>query len=214
MLLSPIELDYEAIYSSCASYTLSSINWVDQSSDYGTPSDPFCRIFAIDESIMEIMEPNDALWDDHHHHSSFPYSIEDNLSDLYLPNVVKSFTNSIFIHEFESKKNPLNIDEAIPLDIYVKLGIVKNLHIGPYLSPPEIETYKTLFQDFHDVFSWTYEEILGIDPNIVVHEIKTYPNAKPVWQHLHLVHPKKATIIKNEVEKNPLCGFHLPHSSD
>ena len=32
-----------------------------------------------------------------------------------------------------------------------------------------------LFKKLKDVFAWTYEEILGIDPSIVVHEIKTYP---------------------------------------
>jgi hypothetical protein len=41
----------------------------------------------------------------------------------------------------------------------------------------------------------------GIDPTIVVHEIKTYPDAKPVRQHLRPVHPCNATAIKLEVEK-------------
>lgn len=37
----------------------------------------------------------------------------------------------------------------------------------------EIQTYKALVQEFCDVFAWSYEEILGIDPSIIVHEIKT-----------------------------------------
>jgi hypothetical protein len=41
----------------------------------------------------------------------------------------------------------------------------------------------------------------GIDPAIVIHEIKTYPDAKPIWQCLHPVHPCKAAAIKLEVEK-------------
>jgi hypothetical protein len=32
------------------------------------------------------------------------------------------------------------------------------------------------------MFAWSYEEMLGIDPSIVEHEIKTYLNAKPVRQ--------------------------------
>jgi hypothetical protein len=43
--------------------------------------------------------------------------------------------------------------------------------------------------------------MLGIDPTIVIHETKTYPDAKPVRQHLCLVHPRKAVAIKIEVEK-------------
>ena len=40
----------------------------------------------------------------------------------------------------------------------------------------------------------------GIDPAIVVYEIKTYPDAKPVWQQLRQIHPRKAAAIKAEVE--------------
>jgi hypothetical protein len=36
-----------------------------------------------------------------------------------------------------------------------------------------------------DIFAWSYEEMPGIDPNIVIHEIKTYPEAKPVRKSFH-----------------------------
>jgi hypothetical protein len=50
----------------------------------------------------------------------------------------------------------------------------------------------------------------GIDPDIVIHEIKTYPDAKPIRQLLHLVHPCKVTAIKLEVEKLLKDGFIYP----
>jgi hypothetical protein len=49
--------------------------------------------------------------------------------------------------------------------------------------------------------------MLGIDPSIVVHEIKTYLGVKPVRQKLHLVHSKKNATIKEEVEKLLKYGF-------
>ena len=50
----------------------------------------------------------------------------------------------------------------------------------------------------------------GIDPSIVKHEIKTYPNVKNVRQRLCPVNPKKFATIKAEVE-NPLkAGFIYP----
>jgi hypothetical protein len=52
--------------------------------------------------------------------------------------------------------------------------------------------------------------MLGIDPNIVEHEIITYPDAKPVWQKLHPVNPRKATTIKVEVEKLLKASFIYP----
>jgi hypothetical protein len=49
-----------------------------------------------------------------------------------------------------------------------------------------------------------------IDPNIIVHEIKTYPNIKPIRQRLRPVHPHKAFSIKIEVEKILKVGFVYP----
>ena len=43
--------------------------------------------------------------------------------------------------------------------------------------------------------------MLGVDPSIVVHEIKTYPIAKPVRKKPRQVHPWKASAIKDEIEK-------------
>lgn len=145
MSLSPIELDYEAIYSACAMHTFSLINWFDRSLDDGTYFDPFSHVFSTDESIMEIMMLDDAPWDDHHLCSTFPGSIEDTLSDVYLPNFIESFMSSFHFHEVNSKNNLSNVIKIIPLDIYVKLGIVENLHIGASCSPSKIKTYKALF---------------------------------------------------------------------
>jgi hypothetical protein len=80
-------------------------------------------------------------------------------------------------------------------------------------SPEEIHDYTTLFKEFHDVFTWSYEEMSGIDPRIVEHEINTYPNAKPVQQKLRLVNPRKEAAIKVEVEKLLKAGFHLSGST-
>ena len=52
--------------------------------------------------------------------------------------------------------------------------------------------------------------MLGIDPSIVVHEIKTYPTVKPVRQRLRQVHPRKAAAIKAEIEKLLKVGFIYP----
>ena len=70
------------------------------------------------------------------------------------------------------------------VEISVKLGVSENIFIGQNSSPEELQTYMALFKEFRDVFAWTYEEMPGIDPSIIVHEIKTYPDAKPIRQKL------------------------------
>lgn len=86
----------------------------------------------------------------------------------------------ILIHEVFSEGNMGNITQTMPIDISIKPGIVENIHIGVTCSPEEIQIYTNFFHEFYDVFAWSYEEMLGIDPSIVVHKIPTYPSAKLV----------------------------------
>jgi hypothetical protein len=52
--------------------------------------------------------------------------------------------------------------------------------------------------------------MLGIDPDIVIHDIKTYLDAKPIWQCLRPVHSRKAFAIKLEVKKLLKARFIYP----
>jgi hypothetical protein len=50
----------------------------------------------------------------------------------------------------------------------------------------------------------------GIDPDIIVHKINTYPDAKPIRKRLLLVHPRKVVAIKLKVENVLKVGFIYP----
>jgi len=98
MSLSPIELDYKAIYLTSEISYFDSLNCVDRSLDYDTYSYAFSRVFPTNESIMEIMILDDASWYKHHHDSSLHDSIMDSLIDVYLPNYADRFMNFVSIH--------------------------------------------------------------------------------------------------------------------
>ena len=53
----------------------------------------------------------------------------------------------------------------------------------------------TLFREFRDIFSYTYEAIPWIYPSFSLHQIKTYPDSKQVCQKLRQVHPQKEPAI-------------------
>ena len=57
---------------------------------------------------------------------------------------------------------------TIPIEISIKPRITENIHIGASFSIEEIDLYKALFQEFWDIFSWSYEEMPSIDPKIVI----------------------------------------------
>jgi hypothetical protein len=88
--------------------------------------------------------------------------------------------NLLAMQEIYAEGNMETITETIPINISQNPGVVENLFLGADGSLEEIQIYRDLFEEFRDVFSWSYEEMPGIDPKIVEHEITTYPDAKPV----------------------------------
>ena len=78
------------------------------------------------------------------------------------------------------KGNVANIFATIPINISTKPNVVENVYIYASSSPEEVATYRTLLKEFHDVFTWSYEDMSGIDPSILEHEIRTYPSVKHV----------------------------------
>ena len=65
--------------------------------------------------------------------------------------------------------NMANLSPTIPINISHDPGKVENVYIGVSCSSNEIKEYTDLFKEFHDIFAWSYKEILGIDPCIVEH---------------------------------------------
>jgi hypothetical protein len=201
MPLSPVESAYQAIQSA---------NPLTSSCEELSP-EPFRVFFPTDDMIMSVL--TDKPWDNGHHRSILlleQQTLENyqQISTLSTVVVITTFlgsTRDVFV-----EGNLSNISPTIPIDILVKPGIIENVHIGASCSPDEIVTYTSLFKEFRDIFACTYKEMSGIDPSIVVHEIKTYPGAKPVRQCLRLVHPRKVAAIKLEVEKLLKASFIYP----
>jgi hypothetical protein len=201
MLLSPIESAYHAIQSATPSIP----------SPEELSPDPFHVIFPTDEMIMSVMA--NTPWDDGHHRSILfleQHTLK-NYQRISTPSTVVVITTiPRSTHDVFAEGNLNNISPTIPIDISVKPRLVENVHIGASCSPEEIVTYTALFKEFRDIFAWSYEEMPGIDPTIVVHEIKKYPGDKLVWQCLRPIHPCKEATIKLEVEKLLKAGFIYP----
>jgi hypothetical protein len=161
--------------------------------------DYISQIFPSNESIMEMLSLDDVPWNDSHHRSSFLPPLEDIQEEIryVFPSHVVDFPQSpILTQDTLSEGNLGNISSMIVFDISIKEGVVENMNLGANCLPKEVISYNALFKEFCDVFTWSYEEMPGIDPLIVVHELKNYPSIKPIRKKLHLVHPKKTAAIK------------------
>ena len=64
-----------------------------------------------------------------------------------------------------------------------------------------------LLKEYKDVFAWSYQEMLGLSPNLVTHELKVDPNAKPMKQPPRKYRLDVAEKIKLEVQKLSKTGF-------
>jgi hypothetical protein len=148
-----------------------------------TDTDSLDLVLPYDEAVIKAMTSPDKPWDDLHHRSYFLPE----LSRIKVREFTLTMTgdrschiNPLATHQVYAKGNMETIVETIPINISRTPGVVDNVFIGADCSPREIQIYTDLFKEFYDVFSWSYEEMPGIDPKIVEHEIKTYPDAKPV----------------------------------
>ena len=175
-------------------------------------SDPLDTELFTDETIMEVMCPVEKPWAISHRSSFLPTPDHSEMLDLELAMRKKCdwFRNPFLTKPVFVEGNLSNISTTILINISSNPKVTKNLLIGANCSPEEIQVYTTLFKEYQSIFAWTYEEMLGIDPWIVEHKIKTYPNVKPIRQKLRVVNPRKAPTIKAEIEKLLKVNFIYP----
>ena len=83
--------------------------------------------------------------------------------------------------------------QSFPINIYRDLDRIENVYIGAECSHAEILEYTEIFKEFRDIFAWSYNEMPGIEPRIVEHEINTYPSANSIRQRLRAVNPGEST---------------------
>ena len=81
------------------------------------------------------------------------------------------------------------------------------MKIGTTLSPATRKELIDLLQDYSDVFAWSYQDMTGLDTDIVVHRLPLREECMPVKQKLRRVKPEMLLKIKEEVKKQLDAGF-------
>ena len=61
-----------------------------------------------------------------------------------------------------------------------------------------------------NVFAWTYDEMPGLDPRLVIHSLNVDSRAKPVVQPDRVFHTNVKAQITQEVKKLLAVGFIKP----
>ena len=64
-----------------------------------------------------------------------------------------------------------------------------------------------MLHDYVEVFSWSYEDMPGLDTHNVVYHLPTKEDYPPVKQKVHRMRPEMSEKIKAEVMKQFNVGF-------
>jgi hypothetical protein len=83
----------------------------------------------------------------------------------------------------------------------------KKVHIGSQLPQPMKEDLVAFLRRNNDVFSWSHEDMPGIDPSVIVHKLNVDPNHRPVKQRRRAFAAERNIAVTEEVEKLLKAGF-------
>ncbi|KAH9293918.1 hypothetical protein KI387_040878, partial [Taxus chinensis] len=117
--------------------------------------------------------------------------------DSYLPKTIPSDTSTLL--------NEATIDLNIGTSEDPRI-----IKVGQSLNPQELGDFTTFLSKHRQAFAWSYEDMPGLDPDIVVHNIVTLPNIKPVKQKLRKMHPRVALLVKEELQRLLSANFIQP----
>ncbi|WRX14220.1 Reverse transcriptase domain - like 10 [Theobroma cacao] len=83
----------------------------------------------------------------------------------------------------------------------------KEVKIGTSLSSDERQKLKELLREYVDVFAWSYQDMPGLNTDMVVHKLPLEPDCKPIKQKLRRMKPEMLLKIKEEVKRQFDAGF-------
>ncbi|KAG8484957.1 hypothetical protein CXB51_021413 [Gossypium anomalum] len=89
----------------------------------------------------------------------------------------------------------------------VNLGEGKEVKIRASIAVETKQDLIELLQEFKDVFAWLYQDMPGLNTDIMVHRLPIKEECKPVQQKLRMMRPDILLKIKEEVKKQFDAGF-------
>jgi hypothetical protein len=86
----------------------------------------------------------------------------------------------------------------------------KNVKIGAQCSDEEKLKFTELLHEFQDVFSWSYEDLRGLDPAIIQYSIPFKEGIKLVRKKQRPINPTLEEATRKELEKSLKDGIIFP----
>ena len=74
----------------------------------------------------------------------------------------------------------------------------KEVKLGTGMTAPIRQGLITLLEEYQDIFAWSYQDMSGLDLNIVQHKLPLNPRSSPVKQKLRRMKPEMSLKIKKK----------------
>ena len=108
------------------------------------------------------------------------------------------------IEERRFVAEPTEVLEDIPLE---EGNPEKFIRIGTSMKEKTKQDLVQFLREIIDVFAWSHEDMLGINPSVITHRLNVYPSSKPVRQKKRVFTPEKDNAIKEEIQKLTTAQF-------
>ena len=84
------------------------------------------------------------------------------------------------------------------------------INVAKEMSPDKKTAMIELLKEFRDGFTWSYEDMRGLDPKLYQHQIHLNKDAKPIAQRHYQMNPNYALKVKEEIDKLLRVSFIRP----
>ena len=108
------------------------------------------------------------------------------------------------IEEKRIVAEPTEVLENIPLD---ESNLERYTRVGADLEEKSKKDLVQFLKKNVDVFAWSHEDMLGIDPGVITHRLNVSPSFKPIRQKKKVFAPGRDNAIKDEVHKLMAAKF-------
>uniref|UniRef100_A0A2N9F6C7 Integrase catalytic domain-containing protein n=1 Tax=Fagus sylvatica TaxID=28930 RepID=A0A2N9F6C7_FAGSY len=115
--------------------------------------------------------------------------------------ITRKTSNDPHVSKIDNKTD-CSLDNIDNSDEEIELPKPREVKIGTRCAAEQKEALIALLREFHEIFAWSYQDMPGLDTDIVVHKIPLKPECKPVKQALRRMKPEVILKIKEEVEKH------------
>uniref|UniRef100_A0A2N9HR26 G-patch domain-containing protein n=1 Tax=Fagus sylvatica TaxID=28930 RepID=A0A2N9HR26_FAGSY len=93
--------------------------------------------------------------------------------------ITRKTSNDPHVSKIDNKTD-CSLDNIDNSDEEIELPKPREVKIGTRCAAEQKEALIALLREFHEIFAWSYQDMPGLDTDIVVHKIPLKPECKPV----------------------------------